>query len=904
MMDLLPPEPPNQTRRPEKHSEGTDDSTVQMSAEQYSQLMHILEKTMDARERGAGLETGRDEKVQVTEVAKPRWLQWKDRMRVWATSTFKADSKGRSGDAYAGTILPDSLLHRWWDGVQLFAFAWSAVWLAIWHQCGDADGTLAIFLWDVELVMEPIISVLFSLDVVVNLRTVYTGEFDELISDKQLIFRRYLRRTMCADIVSAVPVHLVAALATGRRLGGTWALLHATRLLRLPRVRGLFEAFQGVGRHIDARYVDLYFTWVPKVRIVVGCLVCLHLLAFAKTLVSAHFGGAPEEAEGGYWRALFWNWAVLTTAPITVGVEGTADGIFCITVLVLSQVMQGVVVGKMSLLLLRDDIEGMNQARLRDMLTMLRHYSVPLIVQNEVLSYHHYNMQENVAASAADLLQGLPPQMEREIQLYIKLNLVGRVPMFRRVNEDLRIILARMLREETVEAGAVVVRAGDAGNEMYFLAYGSAEVLVGEQMVAVATLTKGNFFGEIALLEHCHRTATIVAVTYCHLYVLDKPVFQYIMQTFPDFGQEMRKEQQQRAEAQAKERAAREAASRRRSSAAPPPQRVEGFEDSPAGGIPDTSQNPLRPGMALHPAAPDPSRFSRHTSNLSALASAAAEVVFGQSPQLGSSERTEHASSTRPQGARYSSAEQASPLDLDAGNTDPCAVAIPWRRAERCSLPRLKTLPLGSIGSEGVELSRLPSGHRQRSTPTPTRAATPSAAPHDFAAPLRPVSSPDLRGGRAASFSLSGQRSSGAGRFSVASEASLLPDTLTLRLQALMESHRLATARALEQRLHAVLGEAEERMTQHLAETFASLANPDALALSLSGSGGRSGTRPALRRASLSPGTTHIQPQAHRRATFAELLQQRAPTDSTAIPSTLLSPQSASLQFRGAAGQV
>eukprot|EP01065_Artemidia_motanka_P012140 TRINITY_DN16640_c0_g1_i2.p1 TRINITY_DN16640_c0_g1~~TRINITY_DN16640_c0_g1_i2.p1 ORF type:complete len:765 (+),score=162.05 TRINITY_DN16640_c0_g1_i2:86-2380(+) len=420
---------------------------------------------------------------------------------------------------------------------QLFTLIWCLVWITVWFEVGEDTGALGRGLWITECVAEPTITAIFLADMFVTSRTVYAGDFDMLVSEKKAILRRYIRTAFAMDLISALPVHWVSALWSGRRLGGLWAILHCNRLLRLFRSRRLFQDFHGAGRRIDARYVDTYFTYVPRLRLLFWCFCCLHLLALCKHAVSLYFDGDVKEGEGGYWRAVFWCWSMLTTAPVQLGLKGPADHLYAAFMLVLSQVMQGVIVGKVSLLLLKDDIEGMNQGRLRDVLTVMRHYSVPLVVQNEVLSFHHYNMQENVAVSAADILQGLPPQMEREIQLYIKLNLVGRVPLFMKVSEDLRIILARMLREEFVEPGGVVVRSGDVGNEMYFVGYGTAEVLVGPSMQAVATLSKGNFFGEIALLENCRRTATIVAMTYLHLFVLDKPVFTYIVQTFPEFGE-------------------------------------------------------------------------------------------------------------------------------------------------------------------------------------------------------------------------------------------------------------------------------------------------------------------------------------------------------------------------------
>jgi voltage-gated potassium channel len=52
----------------------------------------------------------------------------------------------------------------------------------------------------------------------------------------------------------------------------------------------------------------------------------------------------------------------------------------------------------------------------------------------------------------------------------------------------------------------------------------------------IATLRGGDFFGEIALLEHRPRSASVRAATYCDLYRLDKESFDRVIAKFPEFA--------------------------------------------------------------------------------------------------------------------------------------------------------------------------------------------------------------------------------------------------------------------------------------------------------------------------------------------------------------------------------
>ena len=91
------------------------------------------------------------------------------------------------------------------------------------------------------------------------------------------------------------------------------------------------------------------------------------------------------------------------------------------------------------------------------------------------------------------------------------------------------------LRPQTAAAGEVVVKKGDAGNEMYLIVRGEAEVLDASGQVK-ASLHEGDCFGEVALLLSEPRTATVRAKTPCDLFVLDKSDLGRILREHQQFA--------------------------------------------------------------------------------------------------------------------------------------------------------------------------------------------------------------------------------------------------------------------------------------------------------------------------------------------------------------------------------
>lgn len=83
--------------------------------------------------------------------------------------------------------------------------------------------------------------------------------------------------------------------------------------------------------------------------------------------------------------------------------------------------------------------------------------------------------------------------------------------------------LARNLLEERVPAGEVLMREGEPGDVFYAVADGEVEISARGRPVGLRT--RGEGFGEIALLKNSPRTATAVARTDALLYRLDKEPF-------------------------------------------------------------------------------------------------------------------------------------------------------------------------------------------------------------------------------------------------------------------------------------------------------------------------------------------------------------------------------------------
>lgn len=83
-------------------------------------------------------------------------------------------------------------------------------------------------------------------------------------------------------------------------------------------------------------------------------------------------------------------------------------------------------------------------------------------------------------------------------------------------------------------AGTTIFAKGDEGDCMYAIASGEVEVLVDGKVVD--TLTDGDLFGEMAIIDRQARSADTVAKTDCHILKIDEKKFLFMTDHTPRFA--------------------------------------------------------------------------------------------------------------------------------------------------------------------------------------------------------------------------------------------------------------------------------------------------------------------------------------------------------------------------------
>jgi CRP-like cAMP-binding protein len=113
-----------------------------------------------------------------------------------------------------------------------------------------------------------------------------------------------------------------------------------------------------------------------------------------------------------------------------------------------------------------------------------------------------------------------------------KVDLIRRVPLFAHCSKRELSEVASLADEIDLPEGKEIIREGERGREFFVVLEGGADVIRhGEK---VASLSKGDFAGEIALVSKIPRTATVKTTSPTRALVVTDQAFRGLLRRSPE----------------------------------------------------------------------------------------------------------------------------------------------------------------------------------------------------------------------------------------------------------------------------------------------------------------------------------------------------------------------------------
>ena len=116
--------------------------------------------------------------------------------------------------------------------------------------------------------------------------------------------------------------------------------------------------------------------------------------------------------------------------------------------------------------------------------------------------------------------------------------LLAQVPLFKDLSKKHLQQVSNLATRLDFPAGKVLAQEGEPGHEFVVILDGEVEIRKGDEVVA--TRGPGSYVGEIALLEHRPRTATVVAKTPLVADVIGQREFNTLLNDEPQIADALR----------------------------------------------------------------------------------------------------------------------------------------------------------------------------------------------------------------------------------------------------------------------------------------------------------------------------------------------------------------------------
>ncbi|XP_057531322.1 cyclic nucleotide-gated ion channel 1-like [Amaranthus tricolor] len=207
-----------------------------------------------------------------------------------------------------------------------------------------------------------------------------------------------------------------------------------------------------------------------------------------------------------FWKKLFYCfwWGLRNLSSLGQNLKTSTfiwENLFAVFICVAGLVLFSLLIGNMQTYLQSTTIrvEGM-RIRRRDAEQWMSHRLLPEDMRERIRRYEQYDWQEKRGVDEESIIRNLPRDLRRDIKRHLCLDLLMSVPIFAKMDEQLKDALCDRLKPMLYTENSKIVREGDPVNEMLFIMRGSLLTMTTNGgrtgFFNSVTLKAGDFCGE------------------------------------------------------------------------------------------------------------------------------------------------------------------------------------------------------------------------------------------------------------------------------------------------------------------------------------------------------------------------------------------------------------------------
>ncbi|XP_037768897.1 potassium voltage-gated channel subfamily H member 7 isoform X1 [Chelonia mydas] len=400
-------------------------------------------------------------------------------------------------------------------------------------------------------VVDLIVDIMFIIDILINFRTTYVNQNEEVVSDPAKIAIHYFKGWFLIDMVAAIPFDLLIFGSGSDETTTLIGLLKTARLLRLVRVARKLDRYSEYGAAVLMLLMCIFALiahWLACIWYAIGNVERPYLIKKIGWLDSlGEQLGKPynvtDQSSGPsikdkYVTALYFTFSSLTSVGFgNVSPNTNSEKIFSICVMLIGSLMYASIFGNVSAIIQRlysgTARYHMQMLRVKE---FIRFHQIPNPLRQRLEEYFQHAWTYTNGIDMNMVLKGFPECLQADICLHLNQNLLQNCKAFQGASKGCLRALAMKFKTTHAPPGDTLVHCGDVLTALYFLSRGSIEILKND--IVVAILGKNDIFGEMVHLyaKPGKSNADVRALTYCDLHKIQREDLLEVLDMYPEFS--------------------------------------------------------------------------------------------------------------------------------------------------------------------------------------------------------------------------------------------------------------------------------------------------------------------------------------------------------------------------------
>jgi CRP-like cAMP-binding protein len=394
-----------------------------------------------------------------------------------------------------------------------------------------------------NLIVNTIIDIIFIVDLFLNFRTTFhSSSTGDEIFDTRLIAKNYLVGRFWIDLLSCIPSDLLSmALGFDQEKGlKTGSIISLFALLKLGRISRLNRIITFLRAKNDFKMLIRIF------QLIFFLMMYIHLVSCAWWIIVnydenwAPIGDRSQifdlEHSYQYWISFYTSVQLLVGGE--VGARTTLQACFAAFMILFGALLTAIIFGDMAVLMSNMNIRQTKfQESQNAVNTAMKNLRLPDKLQQHISDYLIFT--EATLASREDLetfKNLISPSLYRDVLYEVYEKIIKKNSAIGNSNIMYEVIVSKLTplickpEEQLILQGTI-----SSDMSLYFVARGDCAVFVQDERSRtklVNILRPGQHFGEVALITHGARTATVRARNYTTLAVLHKDDFYNLIETY------------------------------------------------------------------------------------------------------------------------------------------------------------------------------------------------------------------------------------------------------------------------------------------------------------------------------------------------------------------------------------